>query len=99
MAAISGYRNQITGRRVMAVTNTVSSTAGYIPEMDQAERASRDEIMALQTKRLAWSLQHAYENVGHYKKAFDAAGVHPYDFRQLSDLAKFPFTTKIDLRD
>ena len=55
--------------------------------------------MALQTRRLAWSLRHAYDNVAHYKKAFDAAGVHPSDFRQLSDLAKFPFTVKTDLRD
>ena len=67
--------------------------------MDEAERASRDEIMALQTKRLAWSLEHAYDNVAHYKKAFDKAGVHPSDFRQLADLAKFPFTVKTDLRD
>src|SRR5260221_4255223 len=83
----------------MAVTNTLSKATGYIPELDQAERASRDEIMTLQTKRLAWSLQHAYDNVAHYRKAFDAAGVHPYDFKQLSDLAKFPFTVKTDLRD
>src|SRR5258707_10849302 len=83
----------------MAVTSIQSRTTGYLPELDQAERASRDEIMTLQTKRLAWSLQHAYDNVAHYKKAFDAAGVHPYDFRQLSDLAKFPFTVKTDLRD
>jgi phenylacetate-CoA ligase len=67
--------------------------------MDQAERASRDEIMALQTKRLAWSLKHAYDNVAHYRKAFDGAGVHPTDFRALSDLARFPFTVKTDLRD
>ena len=83
----------------MAVTKTKSSTTGYSPEMDEAERASRDQIMALQTKRLAWSLQHAYDNVAHYKKAFDKAGVHPADFKQLSDLAKFPFTVKTDLRD
>ena len=55
--------------------------------------------MALQTQRLAWSLKHAYDNVGHYKRAFDKTGVHPSDFRQLSDLAKFPFTVKTDLRD
>src|SRR5437588_9290915 len=73
--------------------------SGSVPLLDEAERASRDEIMALQTNRLAWSLQHAYENVAHYRQAFDAAGVHPYDFRQLSDLAKFPFTVKTDLRD
>src|SRR5882757_560274 len=83
----------------MAVTRIQSRTTGYLPELGQAERASRDEIMALQTKRLAWSLQHAYDNVAHYRKAFDSAGVHPYDFRQLSDLAKFPFTVKTDLRD
>ena len=83
----------------MALTNPRSSSSGYSAEMDEAERASRDEIMALQTKRMAWTLAHAYDNVAHYKKAFDKAGVQPADFRQLSDLAKFPFTVKTDLRD
>jgi phenylacetate-CoA ligase len=83
----------------MASTKLQSRTGSCHPDMDDAERASRDEIMALQTKRLAWSLAHAYDNVAHYKKAFDKAGVHPADFRQLSDLAKFPFTVKTDLRD
>src|SRR5437588_9215677 len=73
--------------------------SGSVPLLDEAERASRDEIIALQTKRMAWTLAHAYENVAHYKKAFDAKGVHPADFRRLSDLAKFPFTVKTDLRD
>src|SRR5436305_9509782 len=67
--------------------------------LDDAERASRDEIIALQTRRMAWTLAHAYDNVAHYKKAFDAKGVHPADFKQLSDLAQFPFTVKSDLRD
>jgi phenylacetate-CoA ligase len=70
-----------------------------IQGLDPAERASRDEIMALQRQRLAWSLRHAYDNVRHYRQSFDAAGVHPSDFRDLSDLAKFPFTVKQDLRD
>jgi phenylacetate-CoA ligase len=83
----------------MAMARLKSSGSGYSAELDEAERASRDEIMALQTKRLAWSLRHAYDNVAHYKKAFEAAGVHPSDFKQLSDLAKFPFTVKTDLRD
>src|SRR5215475_5590723 len=83
----------------MASTNLKSKGDHYRPELDDAERASRDEIMALQTKRLAWSLKHAYDNVAHYKRAFDKAGVHPSDFRQLSDLARFPFTVKTDLRD
>src|SRR6202789_3961508 len=73
--------------------------SGYRAEMDDTERASRDQIMALQTKRMAWSLAHAYDNVGHYGRAFNKAGVHLSDFRQLSDLAKFPFTVKTDLRD
>jgi phenylacetate-CoA ligase len=67
--------------------------------LDPIERASRDEIAALQLERLRATLQHAYANVAHYRKAFDAAGVHPDDLRTLSDLAKFPFTTKKDLRD
>jgi phenylacetate-CoA ligase len=67
--------------------------------LDAAERASRDEIMSLQRQRLARTLWHAYEKVPHYRKAFDARGVHPADFRELSDLAKYPFTVKTDLRD
>lgn len=63
------------------------------------ENASRDEIAALQTERLKWTLHHVYRNDLHYRLAFDRAGVHPDDFKSLSDLAKFPFTTKQDLRD
>jgi phenylacetate-CoA ligase len=66
--------------------------------LDRIETASRDEISGLQRERLAWSLRHAYDNVPHYKAAFAAAGVHPDDFRELADLAKFPFTGKQDLR-
>src|SRR5712671_1649191 len=83
----------------MASANLQSRRSGYSADMDEAERASRDEIIALQTKRLAWTLAHAYDNVAHYKKAFDTAGVHPSDFKQLPDLGKFPFTVKTDLRD
>jgi phenylacetate-CoA ligase len=68
-------------------------------DLEPIERASRDEIQALQLERLRWTLQHAYENVPHYRKAFDEKGVHPSDLKQLSDLAKFPFTGKKDLRD
>ena len=67
--------------------------------LDPIEIASRDEIEALQLERMRWSLNHAYANVGHYKSSFDAAGVHPDDLISLSDLAKFPFTTKQHLRD
>ncbi len=67
--------------------------------LDPIEIASRDEISALQLKRLKWSLRHAYDNVPHYRSAFDAAGAHPDDLKSLSDLAKFPFTTKADLRE
>ena len=67
-------------------------------DLEPIERASRDEISALQVQRLKWSLQHAYDHVPHYRKAFDDKGVHPSDLKTLSDLAKFPFTTKSDLR-
>ena len=67
--------------------------------LDPIEIASRDAIMALQLTRLKATLKRAYENVAHYRKAFDAAGVHPDDCRSLADLAKFPFTVKADLRD
>ncbi|MFG6490319.1 phenylacetate--CoA ligase PaaK [Roseateles sp. BYS78W] len=67
-------------------------------ELEAIETASRDELQALQLERLRWSLQHAYDNVPHYKAKFDEKGVHPSELKQLSDLAKFPFTTKHDLR-
>lgn len=63
------------------------------------ETASRDQLQALQLSRLRWSLTHAYEGNPRYREKFDAAGVHPDDLRSLSDLARFPFTTKADLRD
>jgi len=68
-------------------------------DLDRYEMASRDEISALQRERLSWSLRHAYDNVPHYRAKFDAAGVRPDDFKTLEDLAKFPFTTKADLRE
>jgi phenylacetate-CoA ligase len=68
-------------------------------ELDAIEIASRDEVTALQLQRLKSTLRHAYANVPHYKQSFDSKGVHPDDLTQLSDLAKFPFTVKKDLRD
>ena len=68
-------------------------------DLDPIETASRDEVAALQLERLRWSLQHAYDNVPHYRAKFDAKGVHPSDLKTLADIAKFPFTTKADLRD
>lgn len=68
-------------------------------ELEPIEIASIDEIRALQLERLKWSVRHAYDNVAMYKQRFDEAGVHPDDLQQLSDLAKFPFTYKNDLRD
>src|SRR5258707_8896557 len=67
-------------------------------QLEPIEKASTDELRALQLERLSWSLKHAYEKVPHYRKAFDAARVHPGDLKELADLAKFPFTTKADLR-
>lgn len=69
------------------------------PTLEPIETASRDELSALQLERLRWSLQHAYLNVRHYREAFDRQGAHPTDLRTLSDLARFPFLTKSDLRD
>lgn len=63
------------------------------------EFASRDELAAVQLDRLKWSLQHSYDNVPHYRKAFDDKGVHPSDMKSLDDLALFPFTAKADLRE
>jgi phenylacetate-CoA ligase len=68
-------------------------------ELEPIETASRDELESLQLARLKWSLEHAYENVPHYRRAFARAGVHPRECRTLADLERFPFTVKADLRD
>jgi phenylacetate-CoA ligase len=85
-----------------ATTSETTRRLGAPPDealLDQAERLSVDELRALQLERLQWTLRHAYENVPHYRQAFDAAGVHPDDCRELADLARFPTTSKADLRD
>jgi phenylacetate-CoA ligase len=73
------------------------NTLGTKP-FDPIEVASRDEIAALQLSRLKWTLHHVYDNVEHYRRAFDAVGAHPDDLHSLADITKFPFTTKDDLR-
>jgi phenylacetate-CoA ligase len=67
-------------------------------QLERIEKASVDELRALQLVRLRGALMRTYDHVAHYKKTFDAAGVHPTDLRHFSDLEKFPFTTKEDLR-
>ncbi|MFO0070781.1 MAG: phenylacetate--CoA ligase family protein, partial [Gemmatimonas sp.] len=74
--------------------------AGADPSaLEPIERASRDELAALQLTRLRESLQRAYDRVPHYRRAFDAAGVHPSECRTLADLSRFPVTTPADLRE
>jgi phenylacetate-CoA ligase len=68
-------------------------------DLDRIELASRDELAGLQLQRLKMTLTRVYEHVPHYRKAFEAKGVHPDDLKSLEDLAKFPFTAKKDLRD
>lgn len=77
------------------MTNTKTAPSG----LDPIETASRDEISALQLQRLQWSVRHTYDNVEPYRKKCQEKGVHPDDLKQLSDLSKFPFMTKLDLRD
>ncbi len=67
--------------------------------LEPIERASRDEVQALQLQRLQWSLRHTYDNVAPFRAKCDAKAVHPDDLKQLSDLSLFPFMTKADLRD
>jgi phenylacetate-CoA ligase len=68
-------------------------------DLEPIETAPVEELRGLQLERLQWSLRHAWDNVPAYRKKFDDAGVHPDDCRSLEDLARFPFTTKADLRD
>src|SRR3954451_6415659 len=67
-------------------------------DLEPIETASRDELQSLQLQRLRWTLHHVYDNVAHYRAAFDEAGVHPDDVTDLADPARFPFTTKEHLR-
>jgi phenylacetate-CoA ligase len=67
--------------------------------LDAGERLTRDALLDLQLERMRWSLRHAYANVAHYRRAFEAAGVTPEDCETLADIARFPLTTKHDLRD
>ena len=67
--------------------------------LHRIETASRDELTALQLRRLKTSLDNAYRRVGHYRRAFDAAGTHPCDVTELAELSRLPCTTKQDLRD
>ena len=69
------------------------------PELEDIERASADELQALQLTRLKWSLRHTYKNVAAYRRKCEVAGIHPDDLKSLADLQYFPFTTKADLRD
>src|SRR5262245_12699850 len=68
-------------------------------DLEPIERASQDELRALQLKRLQWSVRHAYDNVPHYRSTFERHGVHPDDLRNLEDLAPFAYTSKQDLRE
>ncbi len=68
-------------------------------KLESIETASQDELKALQLQRMRQSLLHAYQNVEHYRRKFQAANVHPGDLNTLADLARFPFTTKADLRE
>ena len=71
---------------------------GTLDQAEPIEKAGVDELRTLQLARLRWSLRHAYDNVPHYRGAFDAIDAHPDDLAELDDLSKFPFTTKSELR-
>ena len=84
-----------------AAQKTKAAAQGFTPSpgRDPIEHASRDELQALQLQRMRWSIGHAYQRVEHFRKKCLALGAHPDDLKELSDLARFPFTTKQDLRD
>ena len=76
----------------------MTDTKFDLEKLDPEELMSREEIEALQLERLKWTVRHAYENVPMYRQKFDEHGVKPEDLQTLSDISKFPFTTKEDLR-
>jgi phenylacetate-CoA ligase len=91
-----------TTEAAMTATGETTPRLGSAPDpalLDEAERIGVDELRDRQLRRLQETLRRAYEHVPHYRRAFDAAGVHPDDCRELADLAKFPTTSKADLRE
>ncbi|MDC9581054.1 phenylacetate--CoA ligase [Xenorhabdus sp. PR6a] len=81
------------------MSNRVQNLKKSSEHPDSIEFASRDELQAWQLQQIKWTLNHAYNNVPMYRHKFDAAGIHPSDFRQLDDISQFPYTTKQDLRE
>src|SRR5688500_14551413 len=97
-------RGEPAGRDHRAFPRRVDHRQGHVARMksfalEPIEKGSLQDLRTLQLERLRWSLQHAYDHVPHYRKKFDAAGVKPQDCRSLDDLARFPFTSKADLRE
>ena len=93
----SARRGGVRGPSCQEVT--VEERTPRRDELDPVERIGVDELRALQLDRLRHSLRHAYDNVPHYRRALDDAGAHPADLRELAGLARFPFTTKAELRE
>jgi phenylacetate-CoA ligase len=95
---VSNAQPRSADRPASAASIGTPCSAGGFP-LEAIERASVDELRALQLERMRWSLRHAWQNVPHYRQRFGAAGVHPDDLRSVEDIARFPFTTKNDLRE
>src|SRR6266480_586034 len=100
-AARRGILRGLSRRRVGLHGEARAALPGQVNAfaLEPIEKAPLADLKKLQLERLRWTLQHAYDKVPHYRRKFDAAGVKPEDCRSLSDLAKFPFTTKADLRE
>jgi phenylacetate-CoA ligase len=92
------FRFKLTARAAPLVAGKTLRAGPARRDLEPIEIASRDEIAAVQARRLKWTLRHAYANVPHYRAKLDAAGVHPDDLKRPEDIRKFPFTTKEDLR-
>ncbi len=84
-------------------SSTTSPSAPNEPQLFMFDRGAetmpRDNLAALQRRRLKKSLTHAYERVPHFRRKFDEAGVTPDSLGSLTDIVHFPFTQKTDLRD
>src|SRR2546426_817617 len=100
-AARRGILRGLSRRRVGLHGEARAALPGQVNAfaLEPIENAPLADLKKLQLERLRWTLQHAYDHVPHYRRKFDAAGVKPEDCRSLADLARFPFTTKADLRE
>jgi phenylacetate-CoA ligase len=68
-------------------------------QLKQQQYWPLEKIQALQIEKLNHLVKHAYATSAWYKKVIDNIGLNINEPIKLEDLARFPITTKIDIRE